>query len=115
MLKAVDAEQVEKLRDGLRGLFLAGSKKTLERRLTFPGTAGAFDGEILWREDAKVWSHISAKPATSSSGAKTWFCWFGTDLGEDGALLTPSVEINLSLDPGYRRGSGRALVDEDGR
>jgi hypothetical protein len=59
-----------------------------------------------------LWGYFSPKPRVRNS---RWFCWFGTELGSSEKAVTPSVEINLTLDPTRRAAGGRSLVGDDGQ
>lgn len=116
MLKLVSSEdQVRLVRDELRNLFLDGKAAALPRRLTFPGPDGPLDGTIYWRADLGLWGYFSPAPVGTGKETPRWLCWFGVDPGAEGAALTPNVEINLPVVPGYRAVFGRSLIDDEGR
>lgn len=83
------------------------------RTLSTPGSGPLLNRRLMWlpKRKRKLWAYFFKEPF----GENRWGCWFGTDIGEAGQVLHPSIEINLTIDPGNRRSAGRSLVDESGR
>jgi hypothetical protein len=109
MLRLADRNQVEALRGALKAAFTKDATSH-RRRLTDP-SGGVGEVELFWNARLGLWAYFSDRPHVKGT---RWFCWFGTKLGDPGDVLTPNVEINLTVDPGNKSAAGRALRDERG-
>lgn len=110
MLKVIDKSSAQKFHRELKRVLRNASSETLTRNLTTPGGL-THNAKIYWNESNDLWAYFSEKPEGDNH---RWLCWFGSTLRGPNELMSPSVEINLALNPTYKQIAGRMLMDNKG-
>jgi len=67
------------------------------------------DANLHWRPADGLWAYLDSSPNDSG----VWGCWYGTNPGNEDALLVPSIEINIPTVFEDKSLSGRVLMDSE--